>query len=184
VVLEGHPDGVKSNGETMNKTRLISAAVVVGGIVLYLGLMGVLAYQRYLESIDPVKSINSVDQFEQVVLKSDLPVFVFFYGRNCQSCQSQHPLIERAAADYAGKVKFVKVDVYRVPQIPRAIGITRIPTMLVIKVKDRTIVGYQGFLDAGNLKRLIEKGIAAQPQNAPAGAGAQPAAPAGHAIEL
>lgn len=183
MVLKEYPDCVKSNCAPMQKTKLITIAIVVGGIALFLGVMGALSYQRYLETTGPVMSINSVDQFEREVLKSDLPVFVYFYGKNCKACQKERPLIEQAAGDYAGKVKFVKVDVYRVPQIPTAIGVTKIPTMLVIKVKDETIVGAVGYLEAADLKKLIDQGIAAQPTPDDGGPGqaappAQPAAPA------
>ena len=48
--------------------------------------------------------------FEQEVLKSDLPVVVDFWAEWCGPCHQIAPILESLADEYDGKIKFVKVD--------------------------------------------------------------------------
>ena len=55
------------------------------------------------------------DRFEEVVLKSELPVMVDFGATWCGPCKKVEPIIEELAEDYAGKVIAVKCDVEECP---------------------------------------------------------------------
>jgi thioredoxin 1 len=81
--------------------------------------------------------------FDQEVIKSDLPVIVDFWAAWCGPCRMVAPVFEELSGDYAGRLKFGKVDVDANPATAGRYGIRSIPSLLVFKggaVVD-TIVG-------------------------------------------
>ena len=71
--------------------------------------------------------------FEQEVLKSDIPVLVDFFAVWCGPCIAMAPTIDELATEYEGKVKIGKIDVDENPQFSQQYGIQSIPTLLVFK---------------------------------------------------
>ena len=53
------------------------------------------------------------------------PVLVDFWADWCGPCHSMSPILEQLAADNAGRVKVVKLDVDANPQTPAALGSPR-----------------------------------------------------------
>lgn len=53
--------------------------------------------------------VNS-SNFEQEVLKSEIPVLVDFWAPWCMPCRMMAPTLDALAADLAGKLKIVKVN--------------------------------------------------------------------------
>ena len=51
------------------------------------------------------------ENFEQEVLKSEIPVLVDFYADWCGPCKMMGPVVEKLADAYAGKVKVGKLNV-------------------------------------------------------------------------
>lgn len=52
----------------------------------------------------------SKDNFEQEVLKSEVPVLVDFWAPWCMPCRMMAPILDELSADMAGKLKVVKVN--------------------------------------------------------------------------
>ena len=72
------------------------------------------------------------DNFEQEVLKSDVPVLVDFWASWCGPCHMVSPIIEEIA-DQAEGFKVGKVNVDEEDEIAMQFGIMSIPTLLVFK---------------------------------------------------
>ena len=68
--------------------------------------------------------------FEDEVLKSDVPVLVDFWATWCAPCKIIAPTIEELAGEYEGKAKVGKVDVDSNPNVAAKFGIRSIPTLL------------------------------------------------------
>ena len=73
------------------------------------------------------------DDFEQEVLRAELPVLVDFWAEWCGPCHALEPVVEELAEEYGGKVKFVKMDTEQNFNVPARYGIRSLPTLLVFK---------------------------------------------------
>lgn len=71
--------------------------------------------------------------FDELVLKSDVPVMIDFWAEWCGPCRMIAPHIEALAQEYAGKAKVFKVDVEKEGAIAERYGILNIPTLLIFK---------------------------------------------------
>lgn len=92
------------------------------------------------------KIIEATDaDFQTEVLESELPVFVDFWAVWCGPCRQIAPVFAELGAEYAGKIKFVKVNVDEVTESVGRYGIMSIPTLMLFKDGQpmETIVGVQ-----------------------------------------
>ncbi|RLD52094.1 MAG: thioredoxin [Bacteroidetes bacterium] len=71
--------------------------------------------------------------FEEIVLKSEIPVMVDLWAVWCGPCRMIHPIIEELSEDYAGKALMTKLDVDNNRKTAMKYGIRNIPTVLFIK---------------------------------------------------
>jgi len=78
--------------------------------------------------------LNLTDvNFEQEVIKSEIPVMVDFYAVWCGPCQMAAPIIEELSEVYTGKVKIGKINVDESPKAAQQYGVMSIPTVVMFK---------------------------------------------------
>ena len=71
--------------------------------------------------------------FEEEVIKSDVPVLIDFWAEWCGPCKMIAPSINEIAVDYKGKVKVGKLDVDSNQETTAKFRILNIPTLLFFK---------------------------------------------------
>ena len=76
--------------------------------------------------------------FEEEVLKSELPVLVDFWAAWCGPCRMLAPAVAQIAAECEGKIKVGKVNVDEEVELAQRFGIMSIPTVLVFKDGKKT----------------------------------------------
>lgn len=103
--------------------------------------------------------VEVTDQnFEQEILKSEIPALVDFWAAWCGPCKMVAPVVEELAKDYKGKIKIAKMNVDENRQTPAKFGIRNIPTLILFKNGEvvQTIIGAQpkSYLET-ELKKLL-----------------------------
>ncbi|MRR10069.1 thioredoxin [bacterium] len=97
--------------------------------------------------------------FDQEVIKSDLPVIVDFWAAWCGPCRMIAPVFEELSGDYAGRLKFGKVDVDANPATAGQYGIRSIPSLLVFK-QGRVVDTIVGAVPKAALAQKIDAALA------------------------
>ena len=96
------------------------------------------------------------DQFEQEVLKSDIPVLVDFYADWCGPCKAQVPALEAVARSFDGRVKVLKLNVDDNQNTALKFSVQSIPTLILFKngkVVDQLI----GAAPKERIRRMVRK---------------------------
>ncbi len=69
--------------------------------------------------------------FTEDVLQADKPVLVDFWAEWCGPCRMVGPILDEIAAENAGTIEVVKLNVDENPQTAAAYGVVSIPTLNV-----------------------------------------------------
>ena len=93
--------------------------------------------------------------FDDVVLKSDIPVLVDFWAEWCGPCRMIAPAVEEISNEFEGQALVAKCDVDNSPGVAAKFGIRNIPTVLFFKdgkVADKQV----GAVPKNNLVTKLE----------------------------
>jgi len=97
-------------------------------------------------------------EFDTEVLKSSVPVLVDFYADWCGPCHAIAPTIEALSNEFAGKVKFVKVDVDANQEVASRYEIMSIPTIMLFEngsVEDSIVGAYPASVYKQHIERAL-----------------------------
>ena len=96
--------------------------------------------------------------FEREVLEASktLPVVVDFWAPWCGPCRSLTPILEKVAADYAGRVKLVMVNSDENPEISSALHIRSIPNVIAFK-GGQAAAQFLGAVPEGQVRTFFDK---------------------------
>jgi thioredoxin 1 len=95
-------------------------------------------------------------EFATEVLEAEEVVLVDFWADWCAPCRMIAPVVESLASELGDRVKVLKMDIDRNPEVPGRLGIMSIPTLIIFKEgrqADRT-VGYRASLKTDLREKL------------------------------
>lgn len=75
----------------------------------------------------------TIENYEQEVVQSPVPVLVDFWAPWCVHCRRLAPALDRLAAQWEGKIKVVKIDVDESPALAEPHGLELIPTLFLVQ---------------------------------------------------
>ena len=79
-------------------------------------------------------TLNITDSsFEDVVLKSELPVVLDFWAEWCGPCKNIAPILEELADEYKNKITIAKINIDENQKTPATYGVKGIPTLILFK---------------------------------------------------
>jgi len=99
--------------------------------------------------------ILSDSDFEEKVLKSELPVLVDFWADWCGPCKMIAPFLEELAEEVKGKVQIGKLNVDENSQFASKYGVRSIPTLILFKGGEQAemVVG----ADTSKIRKIVEQ---------------------------
>jgi thioredoxin 1 len=105
-----------------------------------------------MKRITPITS----EDFQNKVVKSDLPVLVNFHSKTCMPCQELLPVVKELAAEYQGKMNVYECNWKTEGQIFEQFLIKSVPRLIIFKAgKDYWID--QGLRTKTKLRAKMDK---------------------------
>ncbi len=80
-----------------------------------------------------MSEIVSSSDFQSKVLDAQGKVLVDFFAAWCGPCRMVAPVLDEVAAEKAGEVTVVKVDIDQSPDIARRYGVMSVPTLALFE---------------------------------------------------
>ena len=103
------------------------------------------------------KLLELTDQnFEQEVVKSEIPALVDFWAEWCMPCKMQTPTIKELADEYAGRLKVGSLDTDSGRDTAIKYGISAIPTLILFKGGE-VVKKLVGLHQKAALKQVIDE---------------------------
>jgi thioredoxin 1 len=94
--------------------------------------------------------------FDQQILKSEVPALVDFWAAWCGPCRTVGPVVEELAGEYKDKVKVAKLNVDDNKQTPSKYGVKGIPTLILFK-NGQVVEQIVGAVPKSKIKDMLDK---------------------------
>lgn len=109
------------------------------------------------------KKVDSVaitdDNFDELVVKSEIPVLIDFWAPWCGPCRVIGPIINELATDYKGRVLIGKINVDQNPGLSQHFRVKSIPTLMFIK-NGQMVERISKLIPKPNLEEMLDDLIA------------------------
>jgi thioredoxin 1 len=97
-------------------------------------------------------------EFDSEVLSAELPVLADFYSDSCIPCKRMSPILSQLEAEYADKIKIVKINTNFEKELVEKYSIQAAPTLILFK-NGEEVSRIRGAAKKDEIITLIEKSV-------------------------
>ncbi|MER5720147.1 tetratricopeptide repeat protein [Streptomyces sp. NPDC002132] len=114
-------------------------------------------------AVSPADLVIDVDEagFERDVIQrsAEVPVVIDFWAEWCQPCKQLSPVLERLAAEYAGRFLLAKIDVDANQMLMQQFGVQGIPAVFAV-VAGQALPLFQGAAPEAQIRQTLDQLVA------------------------
>ena len=92
---------------------------------------------------------------KETISKSSEPVLVDFHADWCSPCQAMNPILEEVLTELNGKIKLLKINVDKQPQLSQQFGVRSIPHYILFK-KGKILWRKGGIITKRDLEKALK----------------------------
>ena len=140
----------------MRYVQPVLMSLVAFFLFLTIGLQSSMPELSFGKSTAPAVEVMTVteDNFDAEVIKSKVPVLVDFFAVWCGPCRMYGPMVDKLAQKYSGRLKVVRVDVDKSPNLYAATQSQVVPTTFVFK-KGKAVDRWEGVPSESDIEKEI-----------------------------
>lgn len=103
--------------------------------------------------------VPTSDENARALLASgEVPLLVDFGASWCGPCNALSPVLEAFAAERAGRIGVLKIDIDEFPALAREVGIQSVPTLMVVK-EGAVLAARAGLLRKHELAAFVDAAL-------------------------
>jgi thioredoxin 1 len=106
----------------------------------------------------------TMQNFVEEVSREDTPIVIDFWAEWCQPCKQLEPVINQLAQEFAGKIRFGKLNIDEEKGIANQLGIQSIPTLMVFFQGQMAMQPLVGVLPKAQLQSVFNRIVQAVEQ--------------------
>ncbi|KJH52142.1 putative thioredoxin [Dictyocaulus viviparus] len=109
-------------------------------------------------STNIVFSLDTVDEFTEKVVNSEVPVIVDFHADWCGPCRTLGPRLEEKVCGRKGAILMAKINVDHAGELAMDYGVTAVPTVMSFKNGER-IGMFTGVINDDDIDDFLDDAI-------------------------
>jgi thioredoxin 1 len=94
--------------------------------------------------------------FSELINSPGMPVLVDFYADWCGPCKTMAPILQQVAAEHAGKVKVIKIDVDHNQPVAQQYRVQSIPTLILFH-QGKVLWRQSGVVPSAQLNQVLRQ---------------------------
>lgn len=98
---------------------------------------------------------NKRESFGEII-NGSTPVLVDFFAEWCGPCKMMKPILQELHSRMGNKVRILKIDIDRSPDVANALQIQSVPTLILFQ-HGKTLWRKSGVLQAAQLEKIIQQ---------------------------